>query len=142
LPSFSNSHPDLRASGPLVEVYLSVPASLEQRLLTDGKPVPAPLKVLALVDTGASATSIQDGWAAKLGLQPVGMVKMTTPTSVGVDCLTYAVRMVLPEGITFETVASEAPLVGQGFEVLIGRDALAFGVLIYLGKENRFTLAF
>jgi len=107
-----------------------------------GTPVPAPIPVSMMVDTGASTTVIQTGLAQQLGLQPVGTLSVNTPSSANVQCNTYAVRLLLPENLVAGVVAIEAPLVGQNIQGLIGRDLLQHGVLIYLGKENQFTLSF
>ena len=60
--------------------------------------------VLGLIDTGATGTVIQAGLAARLGLNPVGVAHIDTPTSVNFECYRYLVRLVLPNDIVLETV--------------------------------------
>lgn len=98
-----------------------------------------------MVDTGASGTVIAPGVFAQLGLQPVGVTSMSTPSTTtpvssrlfNVD-LTFLTNNVNVTGV----VAIEAPLGGQHIQCLIGRDILQHGVLVYIGYINQFTLSF
>jgi hypothetical protein len=94
-----------------------------------------------LVDTGATASAIARGVARKLGLQPVGVIPVNTPSSTGTVMPLYAVRLLLPNNIVFETTAIEAQLQGQGIGGLVGRDVLSQAVFVYIGYINQFTIA-
>jgi len=95
-----------------------------------------------MIDTGASSSMIEPGLASRLGLNPVGVQQVVTPTTTApVSLPTYAARITLATGPVFETTVMEAPLVGQAINGLIGRDVLAQCVLIYIGYANQFTLA-
>jgi predicted aspartyl protease len=113
----------------------------QQALIAANQPVPTPVQVDALIDTGATGSVIASGIAQQLGLQPVGVVPVSTPSSSNVPMATYAVRLLLPGGIIFETTAIEAPMQGQGIGALIGRDVLANAVLVYIGYMNEFTIS-
>ena len=53
----------------------------------------------------------------------------------------YSVQLILPNGSTADlTQAVELPLQEPGIDVLIGRDILSQGMLVYLGTKNEFTL--
>ncbi len=117
----------------------------EQALQTAGQTPPPPLVVNALIDTGASNSSIQQGLVSSLGLQPVGQVLVTTPSSTNVPCLTYAVRLTFPHhggGFVDLVTVTEMPLQGQNIQFLLGRDILKFAVLTYNGAHGSFTLSF
>src|SRR5438128_289000 len=105
-----------------------------------GQPLAPPTTVRAQVDTGASSSVIQSGLAQLLGLQPVGVVLVNTPSHEAVQSLAYAIQ-ILTGRLSFEVTAIEAPLQGQAIQALIGRDVLANCVLIYQGWINQFTLA-
>lgn len=100
---------------------------------------------MAMVDTGASGTVIAPAILAQLGLQPVGVTNMSTPSTTApvqarlfnVD-LTFLTNNVAVQGV----VAIEAPLGGQHIQCLVGRDILQHGVLVYIGYINQFTLSF
>ncbi len=119
-----------------------VSQALEDVLKRDQKAAPKPIMVSGMIDTGATNTVIQEGLAKKLGLKPIGLRKITTPSSVDVECLTYQLRLDFPNGPKIEVVAIEAPLQAQHIQCLIGRDILSHGVFVYTGYVNTFTLSF
>jgi hypothetical protein len=95
-----------------------------------------------MIDTGATASVVQQGILGPLGIQPVGISYINTPSSTNVPCHEYLVRLLLPNNLVFETTIIEAPLQGQHIQCLLGRDVLAQGVLVYIGYTNQFTLSF
>ncbi len=95
-----------------------------------------------MLDTGATGTVLQEGTARQLGLQPVGVTQINTPSSTNLNCYEYLVRLLFPNNVALEITAIEAPLIGQHIQCLIGRDVLAHGVLVYIGYINTFNLSF
>jgi len=95
-----------------------------------------------MIDTGASGSVIQKGLAGQLGLNPIGLTYINTPSSTNVACYEYAVRLIFPNNVFVEATVLEAPLQGQNIQCLIGRDVLALGVLVYIGYGNLFSLSF
>jgi predicted aspartyl protease len=142
VPSFTVAGPNLQAIGPIVEIRIAVPAAVEAIFVSGGQPVPSPVAMAAMIDTGASGTVIQAGVAARLGLHPVGVVAINTPSSTGVLCAQYAVRLIFPNNVIGEAVVIEAPLEGQHVQGLVGRDVLSQAVLVYIGYTNQFTMSF
>lgn len=132
--------PNLHHEGPVLEVqiYPSRPAIEVWR--EQDHALPPPVKVKAMIDTGATNTVIRQGIASDLGLNPIGEVKINTPSSVGVPCYQYFVRLAFPNNIIFETVVIEAPLRGQNIQCLIGRNVLVHATFIYMGPVNLFSL--
>jgi len=140
MPSFTLQLPNLQALGPVVDMSVWVGSPVENALRRAGSPVP--LSARGMIDTGATASVIQPAIASSLGLEPVGRVSISTPSSASVPCYQYVVRLMLPNNVVVETLAIEAPLQGQQVQCLIGRDVLAHGVLVYTGYVNQFTLSF
>lgn len=137
------------AAGPIVDVWVTVSKPRLDAITSAGQTPPAPVPCKALVDTGASHTCIDPSVTAALGLTPTGSVQVITPstgaTPVVVETYDVALHIVF-SGSQFHsknpaTVSSSA-LAHQGFSVLLGRDVLADGMLIYDGQHNVFTLAF
>ena len=95
-----------------------------------------------MIDTGATGSVIQQGLAAQLGLKPIGVTLINTPSSTNVECYEYAVRFVFPNNVVVEGTVIEAPLKGQHIQGLIGRDVLQHAVLVYIGYAGQFTLSF
>ena len=99
---------------------------------------------VAMIDTGASGTVVTPGIIQQLGLAPVGVSKMSTPsTTAAVDAAVYNLGLAFPNGVSLPSVtALEAPLGGQHIQCLIGRDVLQHCVLTYVGYINQYTLSF
>ena len=109
--------------------------------------VNSPITVAAMIDTGASSSVIQAGIAAMLGIQPIGVQSICTPTSQNVMCGRYAVGFLFPATagvlvpVMFDMVMTETPLQGQNIQCLLGRDFLSHGILVYSGPDNSFTFS-
>lgn len=142
MPSFTTKVSNLQSIGPVVDLRIAVGMAVEAALKRANLAVPAPVAAVAMIDTGASATVLRQGTASALGLQPVGVTYINTPSSTNVSCYEYVIRLVFPNNVIFETTAIEAPLQGQHIQCLIGRDVLAAGVLIYIGYTDMFSLSF
>lgn len=97
---------------------------------------------VGMIDTGATGSVIRQGLPAQLGLKPIGVTYINTPSSMNVACYEYLVRFVFPNNVLFETTVLETPLQGQHIECLIGRDVLAHGVFVYIGYGNLFSPSF
>ena len=142
MPSFTSQVANLQTIGPVVDLRLAIGAAAEVVLRKAGSPIPNPVAAVAMIDTGATASVMQVGLAAQLGLNPVGVTYINTPSSTNVACYEYLVRLVFPNNVLVETTVLEAPLQGQHIQCLIGRDVLAHGVLVYIGYGNLFSLSF
>ena len=144
MPSFTNQVSNLDEIGPILEISVGPTSKLKQVLTRHGKPVPAPQRVIAMIDTGAAKTLLTPSVIQALGLSPVGATKISTPTTVEpVLVRQFDVSLVLPDEVGVESaICVEAPLGGQPIQCLIGRDILQHGVLVYIGYANQFTLSF
>jgi predicted aspartyl protease len=109
--------------------------------------------IRALVDTGASFTSIEPQvLVTALGLTPTGTIDIVTP-STGKDVHTtdtYDVDFLIggqspadaPLRMPNLRVAACELFLRQGIHALIGRDVLKTCILIYNGTTNTFSLSF
>jgi predicted aspartyl protease len=142
LPSFDVSAPDLKAAGPILQIFVGPSREIIAALGHDI--AAAPVAVSALIDTGAAVTVITPDAAALLALRSVGETPIHTPTTIEpVRCRQFHVNVYLSSMVVIENVlAVEAPLTGQPFQCLIGRDVLSRGILVYDGLNNRFSLTF
>ena len=141
MSAFTGRITDLQARGPIAQVNIAISAAAESALTTAGQAIPPPVQVTALVDTGASVTAISQGIAQQLGLQPVGMQPVSTPSNPSANMPLYAVRVVI-NTVVFEVTAIEAAgLAVQGIGALLGREVLSQAVFVYIGYANEFTIA-
>jgi len=142
MPSVTTQSKNLENEGPILEVHFLISRELEEKYKKDNIPIPEPVVVKALIDTGASACVIKKEIPEKLGLNPVGATNITTPSSKNHECYQYFMRMVIPSHqILVELPFIATPLDGQEISGLIGRDVLKNGILIYIGYANQFTLS-
>lgn len=135
MPSFTIQVPNLVQMGPVVELKIIQPSALKSVSET-------PVAIHAMVDTGATGTVVKQEIVEKLGLNPVGTVTVNTPSSTGVVCYQYPLRLQFPNNVMVETVVIGAPLKEQHIECLVGRDILGHGVFVYTGYINQFTSSF
>src|SRR5580700_1224950 len=129
MPHFTLTHGPL---GPLIHAFVGVSGPRGVALTKAGQPVPNPVVVKALVDTGASNTVVDPTVMKALGLDPRRIAQTITPSTGAIPhkCYTYDVSLHVPLGTAtalFSKLAWEVScldLKHQGFEVLLGRDIL------------------
>lgn len=142
MPSFTQRIPNLQQLGPVIEIILTPSLALLQTVKMELSATKG-IKVLAMIDTGATGTVISQGLAGKLGINPIGTTLINTPSSTNVSCYQFDIQIVFPNNVNMPSiVVTEAPLQGQHIQCLIGRDILKHGILIYTGYDNSFTLSF
>jgi predicted aspartyl protease len=141
MPSFTTQVANLLLDGPVVEIQLTISKTLLEKLRSENKPIPNPIPVRGLIDTGATFSVIQVGLAQKLGLNPIGTAIAQTPSTStdGVQAYKFNLALFFPNQVTVEVNAVEMPLEGQNIQCLVGRDILSLGVLVYTGYINQFT---
>ena len=124
-----------------VRIGVSEPAA--NLLRQQGKSVPTPVEITALIDTGASGTAVKPEVIRQLQLTPRGVTNIATPSSAAHPCNVYDVSLTFANGVAVPIITViEVPLEGQVVQGLIGRDVLAHGILIYSGYTNTFSLSF
>lgn len=130
----------------MVELIVGPSKKLRDALLVNDPTatLPAPIRVTALIDTGASVSVVNEFVIRQLGINPIGSVDIHTPsTTAAVSCRQFHVDVLFPNGVAVpDAVVIEMPLGMQNIQCLIGRDILRHGVLVYIGYANQFTLSF
>ena len=132
----------LAQRGPLVPATLMVSDSHRRFLATQGKPAPHAIQGLALIDTGASITCVDQQVATDAGLPVVDTAAMTSASHAKHEVPVFAGKLVIPEFTNINTeYALGATLDGQNLIALIGRDLLQAAVLVYNGTEGTVSLS-
>lgn len=67
--------------GPVLNALVGVSIARQNALTSSGQPIPAPQIIRALVDTGASITSIDPSVLTALNLTPTGSTLIHTPST-------------------------------------------------------------
>ena len=131
----------LQARGPVIQVTVTIEQNAGKGLLAQGKPVPTPKSGLALVDTGATNTCIDEQAAQALGLPVIDVARMTSATHADQDCNVYPVQITIPPALIINSPRTiGAALAAQGLLILFGRDVLRSCTLHYNGPVGEFTL--
>ena len=140
----------LAITGPTLQVQIEVPAVLAESLRLNSQPIPNPIEGTALIDTGATITSVDVAQLVQLGINPVGMRAVGTAGGTkqqsvyparfifpGTPLPSFDLHQVMGCDLTGQTVLNQKPLIA-----LIGRDILSRAVLIYNGSAGMFSLSF
>lgn len=140
------------AAGPIVKATVDVSKGRRDALVAAGLEIPAGRIIRALVDTGASISSIEPEVLNILGLTPTGTIELVTPsTGAGTHTTnTYDVDFTIagttPNDSTLVLenlrITSSQLFLQQGIHALIGRDILSRCILIYNGSIAHFTLSY
>ena len=141
-PSFTERLPHLKENGPTCQIVIKPSVITIKKLKLEKKDVPW-LKVLALIDTGASTTAISQKVVAQLNLVSRGTAKVYTSAKSTEIRNEYDISLEFDTNVYLEVLrALEANLQDHSINCIIGRDVLAFGVFIYDGPRKRFILSF
>jgi len=139
----------LADTGPLIQVVIGMPPALEEFCLKKGIPVPAPESGYALIDTGASATSVHEPILEQLSILPIDSIPSVTPSGQG-RSFVYPARVSFPSllvndmrmdrvlGAELNWQTSD----GKTIIMLLGRDLLKFFLMVYNGPSSDVTLAY
>jgi predicted aspartyl protease len=128
--------------GPVIQVTVTIEQNAGKGLLAQGRSLPTPRSGLALIDTGATGTCIDDQAAKELGLPVIDVAKMTSATHQDQQCGVYPVQINIPPALTFNCPRTiGAALAAQGLLILIGRDVLQQCNFFYNGLVGQFTLS-
>ncbi|SRR5579871_243526 len=139
----------LESTGPLVPVTIGIPAALEQFCAEKGIAIPAPISGYALIDTGASASAVDEDVVLALGVQPIDSIPTNTPHGAGRSSI-YPAKVTFP-ALQIEDYAMNrlmgcklkwTTVDGKEIIMLLGRDMLKFFLLVYNGKSSDIHLAF
>ena len=137
----------LSYAGALLEVEVNIPQPLINLLTTQNQPIPSPKTGLALIDTGASRTSVEITTLSDLGINPIGISSIGTAAGT-TQCQLFPARLNFPAlqlTVDFSSVLSVnlkgQKVGGNQIIVLIGRDILSKGLFVYSGNGGFFSLA-
>jgi hypothetical protein len=138
----------LSPGGCVLDLFVGVSTPRADALRKAGRPIPNPVQLKAIIDTGASSTLVCSNAIAPLGLMPTGTIPIHTPSTAGsaAVCAQYDVMLVVYHPKT-SLVLGTVPVIannlaGTGVQALIGRDVLAGCLFVYDGTTGLFSLAF
>jgi len=132
-----------------VEVIIGVSDRMEQELAQKGLPIPTPLTVSGVIDTGAFITCVDPKVCAPLALTSVNTMSLQpayymAPTVA--DVVEIRLTIVHPSRnpadhlVCVRWEAAEYPITATGHDVLIGADLLDECDFRYNGRAGWFSL--
>lgn len=139
------------ADGAFVTIRIAPTRPDVARRRRTGQPIPPPEQVLALIDTGAEMSEIDRPVATRLGLLPKRYGSANVPAMGGINLgAYYEVELTIPHPTAFpaqflvlpDLEMFELDLSPFGIDAILGRDVLAYCVLIYDGLSGTFTLSY
>jgi hypothetical protein len=134
--------------GPILSVAIGITGAQMAALQASGKPIPAPLVLRGVADTGTDITAVKVSQLQQLGITPTA--SSTTQTASGqfrVDL--FDISLMVPGAtasagpivvrplLTITELAESVPDV----DLLLGRDILDECLFIYDGPGGQFLLA-
>jgi predicted aspartyl protease len=129
---------DLQQDGPWMWISITNPKMELEEARSVGLEFPKPLRMKALVDTGASLTVINPEVAKTWKLRQTGFAKIVAAGSSGTYA-EHAAAIEFPDTNLrgFDPIRVVAcPIVGQWFSCLIGRDILRRWHVSYDGRSG------
>jgi predicted aspartyl protease len=99
------------------------------------------IRLKALWDTGATGSLIRPEIAAKLRLQSLGKILMSTPTGKDVPSNVYSVNLYLPNQVVIPKI-SVAEGIPNNCDMLIGMDVIKFGDFAVTNYNGHTTFSF
>jgi hypothetical protein len=138
----------LDPEGPVITLLVGVSHPRQGMLQAANLPVPQPVQIRALIDTGASGTLIVAASLQSLALVPSGTTSMITPSTgpnpVPVD--QYDVSLILTHPPVTIAIPAwpivECQSLGGNYQALLGRDFLSLCLFVYDGRAQRFSLGY
>lgn len=125
-----------------MDVRLEATSREIELLGTQGRAAPLPRYGQGVIDTGAEVTCINVGIAQALATKPSGAYRVVTAAGVSRRHV-YPLSVTLGPGINLppDPVEVDAPEMSIEHGVLlIGRDILSRGELVWYGPDGRFEL--
>ena len=129
MTSFIQRPVDLEATGAIIPLQLGVPKM--QLINTFG-----------MINTGAQCTLIHAAAVRMLGMTPVNTTKITTVTLQSHEYPQFRIRLRFPQRAFVDVLAIGATWPQQDFLCIIGCDTLKYGLFMYNGFTNTFSLVF
>ena len=139
--------------GALLDLFVRVSKNRQEKLEKLSLPIPPPVPVRAIIDTGSSVTGFHADVFTALQIQPVQSGPLLTPSTRPEDpylAKYYDIRVVLVSGTDQYVFPPVLAIEAQSFDPthpdrllgLIGRDILDRCIFDYFGPQQEFRLAF
>jgi len=134
----------LSSEGPRMPISIEVTELLREMLIEQKAEIPKVISGIALIDTGATSTAIDNDCAKALNLPIIATQTISTPSDARHEAMVYSQGLIRLTGTPIKFSASRlvgVSLKNQGIQILFGRDFLRHGLLIYHGLKGSISFA-
>jgi hypothetical protein len=129
--------------GAIITVRIELGAAEEASLRAAGQPIPPPFPTTALIDIGATHTAIHPMILDHLGAVETGRGWLKVPGQAASRTELYDVRVTLgTHHPSFDVQVAKVVPATPSVAVLIGRDILKHGTLLFDGENETFSFWF
>lgn len=136
------------ARGAVIDIPVGVSHPALQLLRNAGKAIPQPVRLEAVIDTGAAVTCIDCRAVTSLGLIRTGSLTVTMPAAIPPgqsDQFSVSIEILHPANpklnlIVGAATITDAEVRNTGVDALIGCDLLRRWEFTYNGRAGMFTL--
>lgn len=142
----------LGPDGATVEVAVGVGRTIRNALLAAHRPIPQPVQLTALIDTGADVSCIDSAALGQIALQRRrAFLRINAPGTAGFPyqpAYFAGITILHPSGqaaknlVVHDILMADLPLRMLGYRLLLGRDALANCRFVYDGPALTFALEY
>jgi hypothetical protein len=112
---------------PVLDCYLGISAARYASLKNNGKTIPDPIPIKALLSTGNNYSLVDPGIVARLDLEPSGETKVNLSIYIG-------------SWSSGDVELIQTPIWESGADLILGRDLLQFFEFRYCPREGKFSL--
>jgi predicted aspartyl protease len=127
---------------PILTLALGVGATRFHELKAAGQPIPEPVQVRSLLDTGGCYTLADFAVVESLGLEANGRRQVFTPGGTVLELETFVASLYIGSWSTGALTLGATSLRSHLIDVIVGRDILQFALFIYDPRNASFSLNF
>jgi hypothetical protein len=139
------------SDGPIVRVRFHFSDQELFKRRSAGLATAQPVEVNALIDTGAEMTCLDVALVRRIGLPPAAVGLANVPATGGLNAASdydASVAILHPSGrpsnnlVIPELLITGLQMNTTGYDAVIGRDVLAYCILVYDGPTGAFVLTY
>ena len=136
------------SDGAVIDVCVAIGRPWQQQLARLGTPVPQPMTIRALIDTGSDLSAVHPQILHQMGVNRAGSVQIRRPGSgsgyrlAALFEVQFSIGGIVPGVPWIATRAAGVAPSSPSVLALIGRDILKHCTLFYNGPRDELTLSY
>lgn len=133
--------------GPVLPVFIMPSPQHIAAVTRASQNPPSPVQGVALIDTGASVTMVDESICRSMGLQPTGFARLSHAVGASDNRPCYAIQISFPNTPLAKplfhpkVVSGNLQFGNPKYSLLLGRDLMTNMKFVYNGFAGRFEIA-